>query len=281
MAALLLVALGLSLGTIPASPAAATSPPVQSSISIFLNCPGGIGFAFPASTSSCSSGNYTGVYGGIAEVPLANITSDFYLASATGGVKVTFSVTDGTSGKLLLSGVGYGAMTGGTCSSPTLVVATKFTPTSNTINSGDKLIASLNTTFTGTGTPIFCSGGSDATLISFKTSVLTGSNQPLLSSLLVPGQPLQTTLGSYEGVAENYTNTGSVSLTVFVQGVLKNQAGGTVDILSTSITLPPGAEVTAFLAFKTYPAGSYTVTVVAITTSYVPISNSAVASVVV
>jgi len=70
-------------------------------------------------------------------------------------------------------------------------------------------------------------------------------------------------------------------LTVFVQGVLKNQAGGTVDILSTSITLPPGAEVTAFLAFKTYPAGSYTVTVVAITTSYVPISNSAVASVVV
>jgi len=280
-AGILIVALALSLGSLAATPVTAAPPSPQSSISIFLNCPGSIDLAFPGSSGSCYSGNYTGVYNGIAEVPLANLTSDFYLASATGGVKVTFSITDSTSGKLLLSGVGYGAMTGGTCSSPTLVVATKFVPTSNTINSGDKLVASLNTTFTGTGTPAFCSGGSVATLISFKTSVITGSNLPLLSNLLVPGQPLQTTLLSYEGVEENYTNIGGTTITAVVQGVVKNQAGSTIDILSTSITVSPGEKVAAFLAFKTYPSGSYTVTTIAITSSYVPVSNIAVADVVV
>ena len=280
-AGILLIALGLSLGSFPATQVAASTPSPQSSISIFLSCPGSIDLAVPGSTGSCTSGNYTGVYNGISEIPLSNLTSDFYLASATGGVKVTFSVTDTTSGKLLLSGVGYGAMNGSTCSSPTLVVATKFAPGSNTISPGDKLVASLDTTFTGTGTPAFCSGGSDATLISFKTSVIAGSNQPLLSSLLVPGQPLQTTLLSYEGVEENYTNTGSATVTAVVQGVVKNQAGSTVDILSTSITVSPGSEVTAFLAFRTYPSGSYTVTTIAITSSYVPISTIAVANVVV
>jgi len=275
-----LVALCLLLTSLPVSaPAGATNPSPQATISIYLDCPGGIALAFPASSGSCSSGNYTGVYNGIAQVPLANLTSDFYLAAATGGIKVTFSLTDSTSGKLLLSGVGYGAMAGGTCSSPTLIVPTRFTPTSNVIGSGDKLVASLNTTFTGTGTPTFCSGGSDATLVSFKTEVLTGTSQPLLTSLLVPGQPVQTTLGSFEGVAENYTNTGSLPIAPFVQGVVKNQAGSTIDILSTSITLQPGETVTAFLTFKQYPSGSYTVTIFAITSSYVPISTSAVAQV--
>jgi hypothetical protein len=277
---ILFVALSLSLSSLPAvGPAGAAGASSQATMSIYLNCPGSIALAFPASSGSCSSGNYTEVYNGIAQVPLANLTSDFYLASATGGVKVTFSLTDRTSGKLLLSGVGYGAMTGSTCSSPTLIVPTKFTPTSNVINSGDNLVASLNTTFTGTGTPSFCSGGSGATLISFKTTVLTGTSQPLLSSLLTPGQPVQTTLLSFEGVVENYTNTGSVALTAIVQGVVKNQAGSTVDVLSTSITLSPGATVTSFLAFKQYPSGSYMVTIVAITSSYVPISTSAVAEV--
>ena len=277
---ILVVALCLSLALLPgASPTGAAGTASQASISIYLNCPGSIALAFPATSGSCSSGNYTGVYNGIAEVPLANITSDFYLASATGGVKVTFSLTDRTSGKLLLSGVGYGAMAGGSCSSPTLVTPTKFTPTSNVINSGDNLVASLNTTFTGTGAPRFCSGGSDATLISFKTTVLTGTSQPLLSSLLTPGRPVQTTLGTFEGVAENYTNTGSVALTAIVQGIVKNLAGSTVGIISTSITSSPGATVTGFLTFKQYPSGSYTVTIVAITTSYVPISTTTVAQV--
>jgi len=276
---ILVVALCLTLGSLPvAAPAGAASPSPQASISVYLNCPGSISLAFPASTGSCSSGNFTGVYNGIPEVPLANITSYFYLGSATGGVKVTFSVTDRTSGKLLLSGVGYGAMTGGSCSSPTLIVATRFTPTSNVISSGDSLVASLNTTFTGTGTPTFCSGGTDATLISFETSV-TGTAQPLLSNLLTPGQPLQTTLGGFEGVAENYTNTGTVAITAIVQGVVTNQAGSTVDVLSASITLPASATVTAFLAFKQYPSGTYTVTTVAITSSYVPISAGSVAMV--
>jgi hypothetical protein len=219
------------------------------------------------------------VYNGINEIPLANISSIFYLASATGGVKVTFSLTDSTTGKPLFNGVGYGSMSGGTCSSPTLVVATKFVATSNSINSGDKLVAALNTTFTGTGTPTFCSGGSDATLISFKTAVLAGASPPLLSNILTPSQPVQTTLLSFEGVAGNYTNTGSAAITALVQGVVKNQAGSTVDVLTTSITLAPGADVTAFLPFKQYPSGSYTVTTVAITSSFVPISASAVAEV--
>jgi hypothetical protein len=102
---------------------------------------------------------------------------------------------------------------------------------------------------------------------------------PLLSSLLTPGSPAQTTLLGYEGVSENYTNTGGATLTAIVQGVVKNQAGGTVDILSTSITLSPGAKVTAFLAFGKYPSGSYTVTFIAMTSSDVPIAAAAVAEV--
>lgn len=271
---------GFALASMPsAGLARATSSSPQSSVSIYLDCPGSVALAFPASTGSCASGNYTGVYNGIDEIPLANITSIFYLASATGGVKVTFSLTDSTTGKLLLNGVGYGSMTGGTCSSPTPIVATKFVASSNTINSGDKLVATLNTTFTGTGSPTFCSGGLDATLVSFKTTVLVGTSPPLLSNILTPGQPVQTTLLSFEGVEQNYTNTGSVAITAIVEGVVKNQAGSTVDILTTSISLAPGAKVAAFLPFKQYPSGSYTVTMVAITSSYVPISASTVAEV--
>jgi len=275
---LLVAALTFSLVSVTGNVAEAAGPVVGSSISVYITCPGTISFALQTASGPCGSGNYTGVYTGISQMPVANLTSEFYLASASGGVKVTFNLTDATTGKLLLNGVGYGAIDGGSCSSPSLVIATGFTTSANVINSGDRLEASLNTTFTGTGTPAFCAGGSDATLISFKTAV-PGSAHPLFSSMLNPGKPAQTMLLGYEGVAENYTNPSGVAITAIVQGVVKNQAGNTVDVLSSSITLSPGAEVTAFLAFNKYPSGSYTVTVIALTSSDVPIAAPVVAEV--
>ena len=275
------VLLALSLSFLPlasALPVAASEPTVGSSVSVYISCPGVISFVLPNAAGYCTSGNFTGVYTGVAQVPIANLTSEFYLAFATGGVKVTFGLTDLTSGKPLLEGVGYGSIAGGDCSSASLVIATNLVPTSNLISSGDKLEGSLNTTFTGTGTPTFCSGGSSATLISFRTMVTSGA-APLLASLLAPGSPIQTNLLGYEGVSDTYAYKGSAPMTVVVQGVVKDQAGNTVDVLSTSITLSPGAEVTAFLSFNKYPSGSYTVTIFALTSSEVPISPAAVAEV--
>ncbi|HEV2138953.1 MAG TPA: hypothetical protein VGR53_08925 [Nitrososphaerales archaeon] len=202
----------------------------------------------------------------------------FYLASANGGVKVTFSLMDVTTGKLLINGVGYGSISGGTCSSPNLIVPTSFTSSSNALNSGDTVKASLGITFTGTGTPAFCSGGNSATLISVGTTVLLGSNQPLLTTTLSPGTAKQTTLSGFTGVAESYKNTGSVGITAIVVGVLKNFAGSTVDVLTTSVTASPGGNVTAFLPFKQYSPGTYTVAIIAISGSNVPVSTVAQAT---
>ena len=277
---LLIVALALAVVSFPSpAPAEATSQAVQSSVSVYLNCPGSISFAMPSSSGSCTSGNFTGVYLGTAQVPMTNLATYFFMSSATGGVKVTFNLKDVTSGKPILSGVAYGSISGGNCSSSSLVRPANITTTPNTIDSGDKLEASLQTIFTGTGTPTFCSGGSSPTLISITTNVGSGAGSPLLTVLLTPGEPIQTTLAGYKGVAENYTNTGSSSIVALVQGVVKDQAGRTVDVLSTSITLSPGSRVTAFLPFKQYPSGSYFVTTIAMTPTYVPISSSAVAEV--
>jgi len=276
----LLFALALAfLPLASAVPAAASGPAAGSSLSVYISCPGVISFGLPNAAGSCTSGNFTGVYTGVGQVPIANLTSEFYLAFATGGIKVTFGLTDMTSGKPLLNGVGYGSIAGGDCSSASLVIATNFVPTSNLISSGDRLQVFLNATFTGTGTPTFCSGGSSATLVSFRTTVSSGAGTPLLTSLLVPGSPTQADLSGFEGVTETYGYTGSASMAAIVQGVLKNQAGATVDVLSTSITLSPGAEVTAFLSFNKYPTGSYTLTIVALTSSEVPISPAAEAEV--
>jgi len=254
----------------------ASGPSIQSSISVYLNCPDGLSFAEPSASTSCGSGNYTGVYTGISQAVVANGASVFYLASATGGVKVTFSVTDVTTGKLLLSGVGYGSMSGGICTSPALVLPAKAVAAANVVNSGDTLRSSLNTTFTGTGTPEFCSGGESATLVSLDTTVIAGAIQPSLTTMLTAGSPYQTTLSGFNGVAQSYVDTGTSSFTAVVVGVVKSSVGSTVDVLVTSVTVTPGTSATAFLRFNQYPSGTYTVSVLAITSSNVPVSTAGV-----
>jgi len=264
----------LILGTMGYSaPVMSTGPALQSSVSAYLNCPA-ISFAAPGASGPCSPGNYTAIYSGVSQTIGTSQNSLFYLASAMGGVKVTFSLTDATTGKLLINGVGYGSISGGTCSTPDLIVPTSFAPTSNVVNSGDSLKASFGVIFTGTGTPSFCSGGASATLISVGTTVVQGATQPLLTTTLTAGTARQTTLSGFTGVAESYKNTGSSGITAIVVGVLKNFAGSTVDVLTTSVTASPNGNVTAFLPFKQYPSGTYTVTLIAIAGSNVPVSTS-------
>jgi hypothetical protein len=264
------IVLGLLGGPAPAM--GTTS--VQSSVSVFLNCPS-ISFAAPGASASCGAGNYTAIYSGISQTFASTQDSLFYLASATGGVKVTFNLTDVTTGKLLFHGVGYGSLSGGSCTSPNLIVPASFASSSNTLSSGDTVKASLGTVFTGTGTPTFCSGGSTATLISVGTTVAFGSSQPFLTTTLTAGSARQTTLSGFAGVGVSYKNTGSTAVTAIVVGVVKNFAGSSVDVLTTSVAASANANVTAFLPFRSYPPGTYTVTVIAILTSNVPVSTVA------
>lgn len=256
------------------APVLGTGSAVQSSVSVYLNCPS-VSFASPGATASCGAGNYTAIYSGVSQTIGSTQNSLFYLASATGGVKVTFNLIDATTGKILINGIGYGSISGGTCSTPDLIVPTSFTASSNALNSGDMVKATLGITFTGTGTPTFCSGGTSSTLISVGTTVLLGANQPLLTTTLTAGMARQTTLSGFGGVAESYKNSGSVEVTAIVVGVLKNFAGSTVDVLTTSVTASPNANVTAFLPFKQYASGTYTVTLIAIAGSNVPVSTVA------
>jgi hypothetical protein len=214
------------------------------------------------------------MYSGVSQTFGATENSLFYLASATGGIKVTYSLTDTTTGKPLISGVGYGLISGGSCSSPTLILPTSFTSSSNTLNSGDSVKASFGAVFTGTGTPMFCSGGASATLISAGTTVAAGSSQPLLTTTLTAGSAKETTLSGFTGVAISYKNTGSTQMTAIVVGVVRNFAGSSVDVLTTSVLASANANVTAFLPFRQYPPGTYTVTLIAILTSNVAVSTA-------
>lgn len=259
----------------------------QSSISIFVNCPASISFAQPSSSGSCGSGNYTGTWSGIAQTVGSAQDSAFYLSAATGGVKVNYSLIDTTTGKYLVRWAGFGSIAGGTCSSPSEITqATQATSsawyelgTGNVVSPGDKLSATFNIVFTGTGTPTICSGGSSPSLISLDTTADLGQSKPALVTALQAGTAVQTTLGGYAGVSETYLNTGSTAVTAIVLGVLKDPTGRTVDVLSTSITANPGVGVTAFIPFKQYPSGSYTLTLIAITSANVPISTAATAMV--
>lgn len=279
--AVLAAALLLATSPVGSASTTLTASPVQSSLSVFLSCSEGISFAATGSSSSCGSGTYSAVYSGIAQVVGSNKTSRFYLASATGGVKVTFNLTDESTGNLLFKGVGYGAISGGSCASSSAVVPTTFTTYPETVGSGDNLSLSLGIIFTGTGTPTFCSGGGSATLLSVGTAVAAGSSQPLLTTTLTAGRPHVTTLSGYVGIAESYVGNSNGAFTAFVFGIVKNSAGATVEVLTSSVAVSTGANSTAFIPFNpVLSPGTYTVSVVATASNGVPVSTTAEATVV-
>lgn len=286
LASSLILLLGLLLApTGGVSGAAVTNIAAQSSISVYVSCPSSVAFSSPLAAGTCPAGNFTAVagYTGVSQVVASNLTSLFYLASAQGGVKVAFSVTDITTGKPLIQGVAYGAPSGGTCANPNLVTPFSTTVSNNEVNSGDTLNLTLDLFFTPNGapsTPAFCSGGSGSTLVALGTTVAPGQGEPLATSTLVAGNARQSSLSGYNGVSETYSNLGSSTVTAVVIGVLKGAAGDTVDILHTSVTVSPGENATAFFPFvKSYPSGSYTLTAIAVSVSYVPLSTSSVATV--
>ena len=283
LVAALLVALTVAAASTGVVSSVAATPTIQSSVSTFISCPASISFASPSASGSCLSGDFTGVYTGIAQTVGSTQDSVFYMASATGEIKLNYTLTDVTSGKLLLKWVGSGSISGGTCSSPSAVLPSAPSAGSNyyvistgdVINSGDTLKVHLIwTSLAGTGTPTFCSGGSSASLVSIGTTVVAGSTQLSPANELTAGNAIQTTLAGYPGVSETYVNTASANFTAVVLGVLRDPAGRTVDVLTTTIIAAPNVNVTAFFALKQYPSGSYTMTVFATTTQHVPVSPS-------
>jgi hypothetical protein len=287
LAAMLAIAMVLAMGGSNAPVSASTA--VQSSVSAFLTCPISLSFSAQQGGSTCSSGSYKGVYNGVSQAVASTQNSVFYLASATGGVKVNYSLTDISSAKLLIHWVGFGSVSGGTCSSPSVVLPAGAVSGSNsyvintgaTINSGDTIRASLNITFTGTGSPQFCSGGATGTLISIGTTPIIAPGQAILTTTLTAGKAHQTTLLGYTGVSESYIDNGGAGFNALVLGILKDSSGRTVDVISTSISASPGVNVTAFLPFSNYPSGSYTITVLAMTSQFASASTAASSAVVV
>jgi hypothetical protein len=260
--------------------ATASAPGVQSTLSFYLSCSTSMSFAAPASASSCGGGTYSAIYSGVGEAAGQNRTSRIYMAEATGGVKVTFNLTDATTGSLVFKGVAYGTVSGGTCSAPSAISPTSFQTSSVTVGSGDRLALSLGIVFTGTGTPTLCSGGASATLFSIGTTVVSGSSQAVLTTALTAGTPYQTTLEGFSGVAVIYTDTGNSPLTAFLYGDVHNSAGATVGVVTTSVATSPGVGATAFLALpQGLPSGTYTINIVAVTSTDIPVSTSQVATV--
>ncbi len=270
--------------------AIASTSSTESSFSVYLTC-SSILFAEPSASGTCGSGAYSAAYTGISQTLGSTQNSVVYMASATGGVKVNYTLFDVTSGKLLIKWLGYGAVGGGSCATPTAIYPA--TPQSGStaylINSGQVLASGdvvrlyLNSTFTpdpGTsGSPVFCAGGAAATLVSLGTTVVTGTAQANLTTELTAGTPSQTTLSGVPGVAETYTYAGSTALSVLVLGVVKNSAGSTIDVITSSFSATAGQTVTAFLPLGQYPSGRDSVTEIAFPTSNVAISTPAVAAV--
>jgi hypothetical protein len=146
------------------------------------------------------------------------------------------------------------------------------------LNSGDEVRASLSTIFTPlnatlNATPVFCSGGNDSTLISLGTTVVVGTTPPSLTTLVSTGKPYQTTIFGFGGVSDGFVNTGSTTFTLVVMGVLMTPNGSTVDVLVSSVSITPGGTSIAFLKFNQYPSGTYTIDVLALTGSDVPVST--------
>ena len=168
---------------------------------------------------------------------------------------------------------------GGDCTAPTKVLGnvTVVVGTSAVIASGDTLKAFLNITFTGTGNPVFCSGGSSATLMSVQTTPVTGTTTPLLTTTLTAGRAHQSSLLGYTGVSISYVNTATVAVNAIVYGVVRNGAGNIVGHVITSISPTPGQNVTAFLTLYGFPSGTYDVTAIAVTPTNVPLSTPATA----
>lgn len=285
LASSLVLLFGLVFASVGGAGAAVSAPAAQSSISVYVSCPGSVVFSAPLAAGTCPTGNFTAAasYTGVSQMVASNLTSLFYLASAAGGVKVIFSVADATTGSPLVRGVGYGAPSGGTCANPDVVTPVSTTVFDNEVNSGDKLNLTVDLLFTPVGapsTPAFCSGGTSSTLVGLGTTVASAQGEPLTTSTLASGNAQQTSLSGYNGVSETYTNLGSSTVTAVVIGVLKGSTGSTVDMLVTSVTVPPGLTATAFLPFiRSYPSGSYTLTTIAVSVSYVPLSSYSVAAV--
>jgi len=253
---------------------------LQSSLAVFLSCPKVIGFALPENSSSCGSGDYSAVYTGTSQTVSAYQDSVFYLSNATGGVKVVYALTDSTTNQLVESGKAYGSISGGDCTTPSVVVGNVSVAvgTSVVISSGDTLKAFLNITFTGTGTPVFCSGGSSATLILIQTAPVS-STGALLTTTLTAGRAQQTTIDGYPGVSIPYLNTASSAMNALVYGTVRNNAGAIVGYLLTTISLLPTQNVTASLVLYHYAPATYTITIIATTPVNVPVSTPVTANV--
>jgi hypothetical protein len=246
----------------------------SSSFSVFLNCTyGNITFSLPSTQGSCSQSFLYGKYTGIPQSVGGQQRAAFYATGATGKLNITYSVVDVTTSKTLFSGWAAGSVSGGSCSSPAVISGNGAVTTSTTMNTDDVLELELTPLFIGSGSPVLCSGGSYPSLVTAGTTPLLGGLVPLLTTTLTPGMPRQASIGAYSGVSISYLNTASQTFTVLVYGVVRSGAGSLAGVVVTSISLSPNQNVTAFLAMRGFPSGSYTVTVFAVTTGDVPLTS--------
>lgn len=283
LVAVALLLLAATLSSAPGFEARAQAPasdPVQSWVSFYVNCPTSVSFAPASGASSCGNVTSSLVWSGIAQTVGSSQNANFYLAGASGGVRVSYSVKDQTSNATVVSGDAYGTMNGGSCSSPAHLIgnASTFTNSGGIISSGDSLSAKLVVYFTGTGTPALCAGGSGGSAIIVPTTIQTGSATPLLTTTISAGFPSQGVLGGFVGVSITYTSTVGKPLNVSIYGDVKNSAGSVVVLEATNVQIQANGQVTAFISLFNVSPGNYNVVIVA-EVNGVPVSTSASAGV--
>jgi len=98
---------------------------------------------------------------------------------------------------------------------------------------------------------------------------------------LTPGSPSQTTLQGNPAISLSYTNTLSSSITIVGYAVVTNALGQVVLYTTASATLTPGGSQTGYFVLAGLAAGSYTVSVYAISSTGVVVSTTTSATAVV
>jgi len=95
---------------------------------------------------------------------------------------------------------------------------------------------------------------------------------------LTPGAPTQTTLQGNTAVSLSYTNTLSTSITIIGYAVVTNALGQTVAYTTASATLAASGSQTLYFVLAGLPAGTYTVTIFAISSTGVVVSPNTTAT---
>ena len=126
---------------------------------------------------------------------------------------------------------------------------------------------------------IICGSALVLMVASLLPSVAVAASPTYPTTSLSPNTPVQTTFQSQPAVVISYTDGLSGSTLVLVYMSIVNSMGQTVQISVATISAQSGQTNSAYLLFKTLPAGTYTGEIFATSVDAVPLSSTSTVSI--